>query len=123
MKTATKELKITKKMEQIPRRYRIKLRDNNTVVTHLVTGQQIDCSPVVFALFELTVKAHHIGAERCADPELREYFRHGNRTLAARNGIELISADSIHSPETSEADYWWAVNQIKAAGLYFDLLD
>jgi hypothetical protein len=123
MQTATKEPKFTKKMEQLLLRYRITLRDKDTIVTHQITGQRAKCSPVMFALFELTLKANYIGAELCPDPEDRAYFARGIQMLAARNGIELIPAASVPLPERAQADYWWAWKQIRDSGLYFVLLD
>lgn len=125
------QIRKTKKLETIFRRYNVGLRKRNSTVVHVTTGETTDCDPLVFAVYEAAIKSvylsnalHPLWATCCAAGHDRHY-----RRIARQDGFDLPDPSEVQEKNREKrgkqgaADYGYCVSLISKAGLYYALLD
>jgi hypothetical protein len=136
-----KEIRQTKKLDAALAKYNIKLRVNDSQVTHLTYGMTTEVPPLVFAAFELAIKANYCGwispeGRALADRANSKTKEGGtfvviiggndpntqNRLIAERNGFSLDNLPQVSGKQAAD-DYNYACRLIADAGYYRELLD
>lgn len=130
MTTGT-QIRLTKKLETVFRRYDVELRKQNSTVVHAVTGETTDCDPLLFAVYEAAVKSEYLSnALHPMWPEACEagFDRH-YQSLAHANGFFLPDPSEVPEKDREKrgmqgaADHYYCVSLISGEGLYYALLD
>ena len=129
--TECKQIRQTKKLETIFRRYDVELRKQNSTVVHALAGEKTDCDPLLFAVYEAAIKSSYLSyALQPSWPERR-------KTGHDRHYLKIAQEDGFDLPDPSEVpeknrerrgdqgavDYRYCVSLIARAGLYYALLD
>jgi len=118
-------------IESLFLKYRTRLRDKPTTVTHAVYGTSKELTPLQFAVYETAMKAHALNWRNCPAKAMAHF---DNTTtpaednaewmdqLAGKDGIQLLYDPSIDF-EQAGRDHYACVDWLTKEGLYYDLLD
>ena len=126
------DVKLPKSFHKIMTRLGVKLRPEPITVTHRVNGSQTLCSPSVYAVYEVAVKANYISQilrrhQTEAYNELLKCTQRYQSFLTADDELphvtDEMAADSHKYGLRADNDYVAAVRILSRAGLYYDLLD
>jgi len=126
-----KEIRHTKKLETIFRRYDVQLRKKTSTVFHAGNGEMTDCDPLLFAVYEAAIKTSYLSyalrpsyPRCCQGGHDRHYLK-----IAQNDGFDLPDPSEVleknreRRGEQGAADYRYCLSLIANAGLYRALLD
>ena len=116
---AKREIKLTKRLQKLMKRYDVELREEPTPVTHQTYQTTEDIPPVVFAAYEIHLKANLL---TCAVyDDVGGIMWHSK--LMAESGMPIVEDKPQLSADTLLEDYRYTYKLIADAGFYGDLLD
>lgn len=126
------EVKLPKSFQKIMTRLGVKLRPDPITVTHKAYRTRTLCSPSVYAVYEVAVKANFISQmlmlhQSGALKEMMGCVQYYQSLLTDGDTLPLVtddmSADCKKHGLQADDDYVAAVRILSRAGLYYDLLD
>lgn len=129
--TTQTEIKLTKKMQTLLKRYGIVTRKQPTTLKHFVSGKEMVCSPTVFAVYELALNSNFAATTlaQVLNPAIPVAAVDHYRKLARLSTppIELSEPEVRYASrkiiEQHSETYHACCQCIAKAGIYYELLD
>lgn len=118
------------KLDQIMKRYGVRLRTGPSAVRHLVHGYDTTVDPIPFAYYEAAIKASYLQQALSPDwadrqAEMERYYRR----IANQDGYTLPDPSKVRPGVREKTcglaarDYHYCCQVLAKVGLYYELLD